>query len=927
MKNGRKAMSDEAVLEELLSLWQAEQARGRDVPAAVLCRQRPEMAEKLGQRIEAVRRLNALAQPNSTAPVAVPAAILVSSASLMQCLRQYPILDAAQLRELETLLPRFTEAKPLAAELVRRGWLTPYQANQLLLGRGRELVLGSYILLERLGEGGMGQVFKAKNWKLGRIVAVKLIRKERLVHPDAVRRFQREVRAAAALSHPNIVHALDADEIGGTHLLVMECVEGATDLARLVAKNGPLPVAQACVYVRQTALGLQHACERGLVHRDIKPQNLLLTGDGRTVKILDMGLARLDHPEADREKASSMTQEGAIMGTPDYIAPEQVMGAHEVDIRANLYSLGCTFYQLLTGRVPFPGGSLMQKFDGHRFQEPTPVETLRPDVSPAIAAVVRKLMAKKPAERYQTPADVAAALAGSASDSAMLVGNDRTLVEGQQAAVATAVSGDTLPSSPFAQLSAEATASSRGRNGRRWLVSVAASLAVLALGVMALRFLLSRGDNQPKEKSSDKVVEASQQSPKAAKKVEDSWLKQVAALPAEEQVKAVMSKLKERNPGFDGQETHKSEGGVATELNFLSDNVTDISPVQALAGLKILRCYGSDSGKGKLADLAPLASMKLTYLVCSNTQVADLTPLMSLPLTALECRNTPLKDFSSLKGLKLKSLNCGGTLVSDLSPLEEMKLAFLAIDGTKVSDLSPLKGMPLTTLNCTNTAVANLTPLRGMPLTEFYCNSTKVEDLSPLRGMPLWQLQCDHTKVADLAPLKGMKLTILNCGSTPVADLAPLEGMPLTQLHLNHIKVSDLSPLKGMPLTFLACADTPVKDLTPLNGMKLQHLNCGSTAVADLSPLTDMPLTSLECYNTRITDLSPLKGMKLTAFSAGDVKVTDLSPLRGMPLKILNFNQLNLERDAPILRSLTTLEEINGKPAAQFWKEVDAKKP
>src|SRR5262249_33547527 len=154
------------------------------------------------------------------------------------------------------------------------GWLTPYQANQLLPGRGQELVLGSYILLERLGEGGMGQVFKARHRNLGRTVAVKLIRKERLDNPDAIKRFEREVRAAAALGHPNIVRAYDADRIGGTHLLVMECVEGATDLGRLVKKNGPLPAEQACEYVRQAALGLQHAYERGLVHRDIKPHNL-----------------------------------------------------------------------------------------------------------------------------------------------------------------------------------------------------------------------------------------------------------------------------------------------------------------------------------------------------------------------------------------------------------------------------------------------------------------------------------------------------------------------------------------------------------------------------------------------------------------------------------------------------------------------------
>src|ERR1700733_4942422 len=145
-----------------------------------------------------------------------------TTATLVDALRQYRLLEAAQLEEVKSLQIRFPDPKALAGELIRRGWLTPYQANQVLQGKGQELLLGSYVLLERVGEGGMGQVFKARNWKLGRIVALKLIRKERLDNPDAIRRFEREVRSAAALSHPNIVRALDADRIGGTHLLVME---------------------------------------------------------------------------------------------------------------------------------------------------------------------------------------------------------------------------------------------------------------------------------------------------------------------------------------------------------------------------------------------------------------------------------------------------------------------------------------------------------------------------------------------------------------------------------------------------------------------------------------------------------------------------------------------------------------------------------
>jgi serine/threonine protein kinase len=198
-------------------------------------------------------------------------------AALVDELRRYRLLEANQLAELTPrLLARFADPKALARELVKRGWVTPYQVNQLFLGRGHELLLGSYVLLDKLGEGGMGAVFEARNWKLGQVVALKLIRKEHIDSESALKRFQREIRAAAQLNHPNIVRAYDADEVQGTHLLVMEYVEG-TDLSKLVKQRGPLPIAEACEYIRQAALGLQHAFERGLVHRDIKPHNLLLS--------------------------------------------------------------------------------------------------------------------------------------------------------------------------------------------------------------------------------------------------------------------------------------------------------------------------------------------------------------------------------------------------------------------------------------------------------------------------------------------------------------------------------------------------------------------------------------------------------------------------------------------------------------------------
>jgi serine/threonine-protein kinase len=321
------------------------------------------------------------------------------------------LLPPDQLSEVQRhALALSDDPAPLAKELVHKGWLTSYQANQLLQGRGGELVLGSYHVLDRLGEGGMGQVFRARHRTMGRTVALKMIRKEKLSSPVAVQRFQQEIRAAAQLAHPNIVVAYDAGQVGETHFFAMEYVEGVS-LSRLVKESGPLPVAEACAYVRQAALGLQHAHERGLVHRDIKPDNLLLArGNGSaTIKILDMGLARLRGPADD--PARNVTRAGTVIGTPEYLAPEQALDARAVDIRADLYSLGCTFFFLLTGRPPFRGATLPEIFLMHQSDPPPPLSDFRADVPPAVEAIVRKLLAKRPDERFQTPEALAAALA------------------------------------------------------------------------------------------------------------------------------------------------------------------------------------------------------------------------------------------------------------------------------------------------------------------------------------------------------------------------------------------------------------------------------------------------------------------------------------------------------------------------------------
>ncbi len=341
-----------------------------------------------------------------------------TTAEILDALHQYHIMEPRQLEELARQLPPHeVDPRVVAQKLVAHGTLTPYQANRLLQGKGSELLLGSYVVLERLGEGGMGAVFKARNWKLGQIVALKLMHKSSMTNPDAVRRFQREIHAVAQLNHPNIVRAFDADAVDGTQILVMEHVAG-TDLAHLVREKGPLPIDQAISCILQAAQGLSHAHAIGIVHRDIKPGNLLLDNKG-TVKVLDMGLARIDGAENAPQVGTAtegLTKSGSIMGTSDYMAPEQALNTKKADQRADVYSLGCTLWFLLTGRPLYHGETVMEKLLAHR-EEPIPsLIDHRPEVPVELDSVFRRMVAKKPIDRYSSMAEVIAALQGRVAE-------------------------------------------------------------------------------------------------------------------------------------------------------------------------------------------------------------------------------------------------------------------------------------------------------------------------------------------------------------------------------------------------------------------------------------------------------------------------------------------------------------------------------
>lgn len=351
---------------------------------------------------------------------------IASSGALYDVLRQYGLLSRDQLADVPALAQgRCGDARSLCKLLIQRGWLTIYQANEILAGRANDLVVGPYNVLEMLGKGGLSQVYKARHVDYGWVVALKVLRAEAVSDDLGRTQFLREMEAMADMDHPNIVQFCDVDQLGETFYFAMEFVDGV-DLGKHVCLSGPLPAPEACEYIRQAALGLQHAHERNLVHRDIKPVNLFLTqvpiletGKRRPkkrvptrplIKLLDWGLADRRLPNQTVEEKKSGSGVRGIIGTADYLSPEQARDAATVDIRGDLYSLGCTFYFLLTGQPPFPQGNLAQKLIQHQTAAPKPIEEFRQDVPVDVIQILRRMMEKKPQDRFATPAAVALAL-------------------------------------------------------------------------------------------------------------------------------------------------------------------------------------------------------------------------------------------------------------------------------------------------------------------------------------------------------------------------------------------------------------------------------------------------------------------------------------------------------------------------------------
>ena len=319
-----------------------------------------------------------------------------------QCAALRSTVDADQL----------ADPKQLVAELLQRKLITRWQLSELDAGRSEFLLEnGRYLLLEKIGQGGMGAVYRARHTRMKRDVALKVIDPKRAEDQALMDRFRREVAICSRLDHEHIVRTQDVGEDQGSLFLVMEYVEGS-DLSFLVRRDGPMSPGEVAAIGTQLAAALGYAHAKGVVHRDIKPSNVLLSTAGSS-KVLDMGLARIVEDSTDTT-ITELTQEGSVMGTVDYMSPEQARDSHAVDARSDIYSLGAALYFLLTGRPPYPGGTMMEKLTRLATEIPQPLGQIRPDCPRELDAAIQQMMAKAPEERFQSAEDVVRALKPSA---------------------------------------------------------------------------------------------------------------------------------------------------------------------------------------------------------------------------------------------------------------------------------------------------------------------------------------------------------------------------------------------------------------------------------------------------------------------------------------------------------------------------------
>ena len=891
-------------------------------------------------------------------------------------------------RELEGLLHR------VAAPGLKDAWNS--EANQEHAkespGRGAESrdirLPDQYRLIEELGQGGMGAVYKALHAKLKRVVAIKVLPADRMSNPQAVVRFHREMEAIGRLDHPNIVRAHDAGEAQGQHFLVMEFVEGLT-LSQVVEFSGPLSVADACEVIRQTAVGLQYAHEHGLTHRDIKPSNLMLASSGQpsaisregvsspsaiqnrqsaVLKILDLGLALLTHPEA--EDTHELTISGQIMGSLDYMAPEQSSDSHGVDIRADIYSLGCTLYKLLTGHAPFSSlecGSGLEKMMAHAQQPIPPLADHGCNVPAELCCVIDKMTAKSPDDRYREPAEVVrelgpfcagnnlarlllAAEPGSRSQEEALHSGASTQKPLPGALVGTKRSALRSPDRAVAS-------AARRRVRKRWVVfgSVAVVTALLLPFLWSAVLSLVTPDgtlvvevNEPdalvqvfdesnkveisRNAGRDKIaieVEPGNHRLKVSKDGFEFFVRNFAIESGGvEIVKAELKQPQDRAEGT--EEPPEIPGGIGEDTDMDARERKAAEWVLSVRGVLLVTSIGQ-KGATFVASTLPDEEFQIIAIDLN----ADF-------LRSVDVTNTALSKLSHLRGLRVLQLN--NTQVGDaglehlgrLTRLERLTLVGTQVKGRGLAFLNDLDQLQELDLSRTPLTDTGLEQLELPNLRRLDLSYTRVTD----DGMPyvkrmvnLTDLGLYHTNVTDAAleHLGNLRsLQRLWLGETQASDyglehlrrLAGLQELSLTGTHVTGAGFANLKDLTELRTLYISgvqvtgVAFEHLGGLTKLRRVYAQETLLDDAALGHIARFRE--LQTLWLGGTQVTDigaaelahLTELRELSLSGTDIGDAGLRHFQGLRLLQKLHLTGTRIT-DEGLQYVRGLHNLEQLH----------------
>ena len=608
----------------------------------------------------------------------LPLMSTVAVSTFLSTLRRSNLLKPEQIAFAIDLGAR-CDAAHIAKELLERKWLTEWQTHQLLAGKSR-LFLGKYKLLDVLGSGGMGAVFKAESSTTRLPVALKVLAASLSESDIARARFEREIRASAQVNHPNIVRAIDADRCDNRVFLVMEYFEGP-DLKALLKQHKRLPIDFACECIRQAALGLQHAHDQGLVHRDIKPSNLLVTKQAETgeplVKVLDLGLARIS---SDGSSSGDMTRAGQIMGSPDYMSPEQAMDSRNADHRSDIYSLGVTLFHLIAGELPYDGDNVMEKLLSRINVDAPPLSRYCSDAPPILVHIVSRMLHRDLTQRFQSAGEVAAILGTFVSDPRAL----ESLIAPSQAPAfelpTINTAGDQTLQQIDAMLDSRASSSplshrqQRRKQGSLLPIVISVGSAVVLLGGL-LWFGKGMQGDLPDKADGQSSTSAAESTP---------------------------SETEGPPPKLDSPDDVVTRWLLAMNRPAVILDGQEERTIRTLADLP--------GGEYQLleADLSGVRGLDNNRI----KQLAGLNSVRALDLTGAELND---QQFESIvTQLQLQSLNLSGTaiggssvrLLARMPKLRRLSLRYLAIDD---SDLSVLIGLQqLSTLDLTGTGLSDL---------------------------------------------------------------------------------------------------------------------------------------------------------------------------------------------------------------------------